>query len=61
MNGTLQVARLLINSSANVIRSLREDVQVSQNIYQRVRMVAQLRRERMVAHDFANSSLLGPV
>ena len=44
----------------NVIRSLREDVLVSQNSEHHVRMVAQLRRERMVAHDFANTSFLVP-
>ena len=38
----------------NVIRSLRDEVRVSQNIDQRVRMVARLRGERMVVHVIQN-------
>ena len=53
-----QGARLLLR---NVIRSLREDVHVSRNSEHHVRMVAQLRREGMVAHDFASTSFLGPL
>ena len=34
---------------------------VSQNIEEHVRMVAQLRRERMIAHNLANTPLLGQV
>ena len=41
-----------------IIRSLREDVHVSRNVNQRVRVVAQSRRERMVAHDFTDTSFL---
>ena len=48
----------LPNSTANVIRSLREDVHVSHNIEQGVRMVAQKRGERMVAHNITDPPLL---
>ena len=34
---------------------------VSQYIEEHVRMVAQLRRERMIGHNLANTPLLGPV
>ena len=49
------------NSFANVIRSLREDVHVSTNIAQRARMVAQLRGERMVAHDITDPRFSRPL
>ena len=45
----------------NITRSLCEDVHVSQNIEQRVRMVAQLRGGQMVAHDFTDTSFLLPM
>ena len=38
--------------------SLREDVQVSNHIDKRVRMVTRPRRERMVAHDIAYATFL---
>ena len=45
----------------NVIRSLREDVQVSHGIDERVRVVRRSRRERMVAHDIADAPFPLPI
>ena len=42
----------------NVIRSLREDVHVSQNSEHHLQMVAQLRWERLVAHNLTDMSFL---
>ena len=57
-NPNMPLLKHVCYRTRSVIGSLREDVQVSHRIDERVRMVPRSRRERMVAHDIADGPFL---